>query len=279
MGPGCHIDGMMDTGCASAPSIFSRCSLPPWALASQEFQNNPWPIEIVGTREAEARLFQELEGIADPDERGKLFHAYTAKRFHLDEWVRNADEPNAKVSQHSYLRFLRSWGADSNSRSGAVLKSWVESRFGLRPTYHDGLLASNATARDKYARDSMHGAEETMGVTMQLDLLYTFCQYELLRRLPEQRWVTLFRGTHDPEEYMVTGKDGLKDPTLITLNNLSSFSSDKEIAWEFGSLVWKVQIPIAKIVFFSGLLPSSLLQGENEYLVLGGDYRVERLRY
>lgn len=71
----------------------------------------------------------------------------------------------------------------------------------------------------------------------------------------------------------------LKDPTLITLNNLSSFSSDKEIAWEFGSLVWKVQVPIAKIVFFSGLLPSSLLQGENEYLVLGGDYRVERLRY
>ena len=61
---------------------------------------------------------------------------------------------------------------------------------------------------------------------------------------------------------------------LIQLNNLSSFSSDPEIAWEFGSSAWEVKVPFAKIVFFSGLLPKSILAGESEHLVLGGYYNV-----
>jgi len=38
-------------------------------------------------------------------------------------------------------------------------------------------------------------------------------------------------------------------------------------------------VPLAKIVFFSGLLPKSLLTGESEYLVLGGHYKVRTLLY
>jgi len=34
-----------------------------------------------------------------------------------------------------------------------------------------------------------------------------------------------------------------------------------------------------KIFFFSGLLPDSLLRGENEYLVIGGEYDVRSLLY
>lgn len=65
----------------------------------------------------------------------------------------------------------------------------------------------------------------------------------------------------------------------MELNNLSSFTSDREIAWEFGSSVWEVKVPLAKIVFYSGLLPRSLLEGEKEHLVLGGEYRVKKLRF
>ena len=113
---------------------------------------------------------------------------------------------------------------------------------------------------------------------MQLDLLYTFCQDELARRHPDRRHLTLYRGTHDPEEYAVS--DGaVHDATIVRLNNLSSFTSDREVAWEFGSSVWAVQVPLAKIVFFSGLLPRHLLEGESEFLVLGGEYRVQPLKY
>jgi NAD+--dinitrogen-reductase ADP-D-ribosyltransferase len=117
---------------------------------------------------------------------------------------------------------------------------------------------------------------------MQLDLLYTFCQDELRRRFPGTRSKTLYRGTHDPEEYIIRNQGNqagsqARRITLVQLNNLSSFSSDPEVAWEFGSSAWEVEVPLAKIVFFSGLLPKSLLSGESEHLVLGGYYNVRTL--
>jgi NAD+--dinitrogen-reductase ADP-D-ribosyltransferase len=33
-------------------------------------------------------------------------------------------------------------------------------------------------------------------------------------------------------------------------------------------------VPLVKVFFFSRLLPESILKGEEEYLVIGGDYRV-----
>jgi NAD+--dinitrogen-reductase ADP-D-ribosyltransferase len=257
--------------------LVNRCSLPPWALASREFQENPWPIEIVGVRQEEARLFTLLDRISDSQERGGIFHEYLSERFLLSDWFGPGLSEREKA-RHSYLRFLQGWGADSNGRAGAVLKGWVESRFGLRATYHQGRLAEDPKARERYGRDRMRGEAETMGITLQLDLLYTFCQYELERLGPGDRWKTLFRGTHDPEEYAVR-REGDGDGSLVELNNLSSFTSDQEIAWEFGSSVWEVRVPLAKIVFFSGLVPRHLLEGECEYLVLGGEYRVKRLSW
>lgn len=261
---------------ATAPS-FSRCNLPPWIIASREFQDSPQALEIDGVRATDKRLFARLHALPDPEERGQVFHDYLSVKFRLHEW--NQHQASARASlRHSYLRFLTNWGADSNGHAGAVLKAWVESRFGLRATYHKGLLAADPAAQERYATDRMRGAAQTMGVAMQLDLLYTFCQDELARRHPDQRHLTLYRGTHDPDEYAVRDGD-TRDATLVQLNNLSSFTSDREVAWEFGSSVWEVQVPLPKIVFFSGLLPRHLLEGESEYLVLGGEYRVQPLRF
>jgi NAD+--dinitrogen-reductase ADP-D-ribosyltransferase len=246
-------------------------------IGSWEYQEDPQPLEIDGVRLTDRRLFSRLAETADPAERAQIFHDYLSVKFRLHEWEEHGASARESL-RHSYIQFLRNWGADSNGRSGAVLKTWVESRFGLPATYHRGRLADDPAAREQYWNDRMRGAERTMGVSMQLDLLYTFCQDELRRRHPGERWRTLYRGTHDPEEYAVTDV-AASGASLVRLNNLSSFTSDAEIAWEFGSSVWEVRVPLEKIVFFSGLLPRQLLGGESEHLVLGGEYRVRKLAY
>jgi NAD+--dinitrogen-reductase ADP-D-ribosyltransferase len=222
-------------------------------------------VELAGVREGEDGLFELLDGLDDPADRVAAFTEYMPFRFQFDP---TAGEPPAY-----YLRLLRSWSTDSNRRSGAVLKSWVESRFGLRATYHGGVLAEDPAARERYDRDRRTGAQ---GVAVQLDLVYAFCQYELARRRPGERWMTLYRGTHDPEEYAVRS-EGAGDGSLVELNSLSSFTSDREVAWEFGSSVWEVRIPHAKILFFGGMLPRHFPESEAEHLVLGGAYRVRKL--
>ena len=269
-----------EDGSRSASSL-NRCNFSPWIIGSEEFQANPQPIEIDGARATDHRLFRRLEEIPDPEERSRFFHDYICVKFELNET--GARDPKEKHhAAYSYAQLLHAWGADSNGRAGAVLKAWVESRFGLLATYHKGRLADDADARDAFRLDRMRGSAKSIGVLMQLDLLYTYCQDELRRRFPGERWKTLYRGTHDPEEYMVHNRppnsEGLsKRESLVQLNNLSSFTSDPEVVWEFGSSAWEVQVPTAKIVFFSGLLPKSFLKGESEYLVLGGHYKVRNM--
>jgi NAD+--dinitrogen-reductase ADP-D-ribosyltransferase len=259
----------------------NRCNLSPWIIGSEEFQASPQPLEIDGARTTDARLFRRLAEIADPVERSRLFHDYVCVKCGLHD----PDDPHASGrTSAGYAYFLRTWGADSNGPAGAVLKAWVESRFGILATYHQGRLADDPAAREAFRQDRTRGAAKSFGVLMQLDLLYTFCQEELRRRFPGERWQTLYRGTHDPEEYAIhapirPAPGTAKSTSLVQLNNLSSFTSDPEVAWEFGSRAWEVRVPLAKIIFFSGLLPKSLLGGESEHLVLGGYYQVRNLVY
>jgi NAD+--dinitrogen-reductase ADP-D-ribosyltransferase len=255
----------------------NRCNLSPWIIGSEEFQANPLPVEIDGARTTDGSLFRRLDEIPDAEERSRLFHDYVCVKFGLNEKAGHHGKFN-----YSYVNLLSAWGADSNRQAGAVLKAWVESRFGILATYHNGRLADNAAAREAFTLDRMRGSAKSIGVLMQLDLLYTFCQDELRRRFPDAQSKTLYRGTHDPEEYSIRNQNNQGDGqsrriALVQLNNLSSFTSDQEVAWEFGSSAWEVEVPLAKIVFFSGLLPKSLLSGESEHLVLGGYYKVRAM--
>jgi NAD+--dinitrogen-reductase ADP-D-ribosyltransferase len=264
------------TGDGSRSSCsLNRCNLSPWIIGSEEFQANPLPVEIDGARTTDGSLFRRLEEIADAGERSRLFHDYVCVKFGLND--KTVTTGGKLKSVYSYVQLLNAWGADSNRQSGAVLKAWVESRFGILATYHNGRLADDAAAREAFLLDRTRGGAKFIGVLMQLDLLYTFCQDELRRRFPDEKWKTLYRGTHDSEEYTVQKETGAKRAALVQLNNLSSFTSDPEVAWEFGSSAWEVEVPLAKIVFFSGLLPKSLLAGESEHLVLGGFYNVRTL--
>ena len=257
-------------------SSFNHCNLPPWVIASRHFNDNPQPLEIQGVRSVNRFLFDKLDGIPSADERAAVFNDYMSVKFQLHQWQQETATAR-KSLKNSYLRFLRGWMMDSNSVEGAVLKGWVESRIGLTPTFHhvriSGIHDENYL---QYAVDRTKGSARTSAINSQLDLLYQYCQYELAKKYPVRKHLTLFRGTFERSEHDVL-ETVSKREEIVRLNNLNSFTTDEERAWEFGFIVWEVQVPISKIFFFSELLPNSILKGEGECLVIGGEYRVKRL--
>lgn len=256
----------------------NHCAVPPWAIASTEFNANPIRLELDGVRPSNRRIFETLDRLEDPAERGRIFVEYLSVKFRLHEWNQHQAEARRSL-RNSWLRFLRGWGIDSNGIEGAVLKGWVESRFGIPPTYHKGKIdGSFSETLDRYAIDRMKGHACTNAIDAQLDLLFEFCQYELGRRFPGRTHWTLYRGTCDSSEYKIIEKGPARSAT-VQLNNLSSFTGDRERAWEFGSTVWKTEVPLSKIFFFGDVLPGSILKGESEFLVIGGAYRLAELLF
>jgi NAD+--dinitrogen-reductase ADP-D-ribosyltransferase len=257
-------------------SPFNLCNLPPWAIASRHYQQHPQPLEIQGVRAANRLLFQRLEALSCPQRRAEQFHDYVDVTFQLHQWEREASASGRKSLKNSYLRFLRGWMFNSNSLEGAVLKGWVESRLGLPPTFHrEAIEDIHSAAYFLYSVDRMKGSARTSAIFAQLDLLFAFVQSELTRRFPDKQHFTLYRGIHDFSEHRVLAQDGRR--YLLRLNNLNSFTSNFERAWEFGSRVLRVEIPRFKIFFQSDLFPSSLLKGEEEVMVIGGDVEVDVL--
>lgn len=166
---------------------------------------------------------------------------------------------------------------DSNTPEGAALKGWVESRFGLTPTYHRGALQTQEHGSKQdysaYDIDRTIGISRTNSIYGQFDLVYRYCQYELRRQIPDRRWLRLYRGTYDASEHTISERIDRRS-YYVRLNNLSSFTSSVERAWEFGTTVWLVDVPVVKVFFYSDLVPAVHLKGEDEYLVIGGEYRV-----
>ena len=179
------------------------CNLPPWVIASAEFNINPVPVQLAGVRESNRRIFNRQDAMDKAGERGQVFHDYLDVKFALHQWSTHTGKARSSL-RNSYLRFLCGWGVDSNGVEGAVLKSWVQSRFGVMPTYHRGILQHVDGDEDqRYAIDRMKGHSRGNAIFSQLDLLYEFCQYEIGRRWSGCATVQLFRGTNDPEEHPV----------------------------------------------------------------------------
>jgi NAD+---dinitrogen-reductase ADP-D-ribosyltransferase len=258
-------------------TALNRCNLPPWAIASRHYNRHPQPLEVQGVLHNGRPLFEKLDALETSESRGAVFHDFMDVRFQLHQWQQEVSSSGRKSLKNSYLRFLRGWLFDSNSIEGAVLKGWVESRLGLLPTFHQVPIDDlHSDAYFRYTVDRMKGSERTSAILPQLDLLYEFVQYELARRYPQQTHLTLYRGIYDFAEHQVIEQLG-KNRCLLRLNNLNSFTDDFERAWEFGSRVLEVEVPLAKIFFMCGLLPKSLFKGENEVLVIGGEFEVKVL--
>jgi NAD+--dinitrogen-reductase ADP-D-ribosyltransferase len=173
----------------------------------------------------------------------------------------------------SYLRMLRGWAFDADGLEGAVLKGWVESRFGLLPRHHGGPIRdlSGETYR-RYLEQRSKGLYGTNAMEAQFDLLYTYCQYELGRQRPGATHVTLYRGVNH-----LSGHEALSEMRqgrgVVLMNSLASFSAERDRADEFGDRILAVSVPLAKVFFYHRLLPGRF-KGEDEYVVIGGVYEV-----
>jgi NAD+--dinitrogen-reductase ADP-D-ribosyltransferase len=255
---------------------FNNCNLPPWVIASRHFNDNPQPLEIQGVKEGNRFLFKKLEAIASQEERALIFNDFMSVKFQLHHW-QDQTVTARKSIKNSYLRFLRGWMMDSNSVEGAVLKRWVESRMGITPTYHRARISGiHSPAYFDFSVDVMRGSARTNAIQSQLDILYEYCQFELHRTYPTEASIPLYRGTYDASEHDVIEQTGKRE-LIVRLNNLVSFTSDEERAWEFGSTVWETLVPLGKIFFYNDLLPGSIMKGEGEYLVIGGEYKVRQV--
>ncbi|MEI7817881.1 MAG: NAD(+)--dinitrogen-reductase ADP-D-ribosyltransferase [Desulfuromonadales bacterium] len=255
---------------------FNNCNLPPWVIASRHFNDNPHTLEIQGVKEGNRFFFDKLATLDHQEERAVTFNDYMSVKFQLHQW-QNQTETARRSLKNSYLRYLRGWMMDSNSIEGAVLKRWVESRMGITPTFHNSRIDSiHSQAYFDYSVAVMKGSARTNAIQSQLDILYVYCQYELIKKYRHTVTIPLFRGTYDASEHELIEQID-KRTQIVRLNNLASFTSDEERAWEFGSTVWEVQVPLCKIFFYNDLLPGSIMKGEGEYLVIGGEYRIRRV--
>ena len=259
---------------ADAQQTFNHCNLPAAVLGSVQFQRHPTALLIDGVHELHAQLFSTLEGIATAQQRARRFMDYMVVQFrlhHLEDAGLVGDTHNKRINA-DYLRLLRGWLFDPDSREAAVLKGWVESRFGLLARYHHGPLRE----RENYQAYLMARSEGVLGTNAleaQLDLLYSYCQYELGRQYAGQQHLVLYRGVNRLNQYDILYQAD-KQHAAVLLNNLSAFTSNRERADEFGDQLLEVAVPLAKLFYYSSLLPS-ILEGEDEYLVIGGVYEVQ----
>ncbi len=265
-----------ETGQAPGNCQFSLCTVPPWILGSRAFNDNPIPLSIQGVRATHSHFFSLLDHSPTWEQRARIFQDYMEVAFHLHQW-RHADDPDGQVNlKHSYLRFLRGWLFNASSVEGAVIKGWVESRMGLAPTYHRvRIQGKESKAYLAYLTDRMGGASRTNAIFSQLDLLYEFVQYEIHRRDPRITHITLFRGIYDFSEHEILDQAD-NHRAVVRLNNLNSFTHDFERAWEFGTFVMEVRVPVSKIFFDGSFLHAGILRGEEEVLVIGGEYDITR---
>lgn len=249
-------------------------------LSSASFNDFPIALSIRGVREAHANLFDELSLCKNLEEARLIFSSYMERLFELSTARTTARWFETKHYHASYLHLLRDWGLDSNSAAGAVLKGWVESRFGLFPTFHkQPIRRFNSREWVIYVEEKMSARYNNNNIYTQLDLLYEFGQWVLRRFITVGRkHLTLFRGTNDlRDQQLLQNID--KRTAIVRLNNLQSFTAHRDIADEFGDTIIEVEVPVVKILFFNDLRSPCLLQGEAEYLVIGGDYRVQMFYY
>ncbi len=260
----------------SARLPLNRCNLPAVLLGSLTYQQHPVPLEVDGIRDFHADLFRTLASMTQHQERAQRFMDYVTVNFLLDELDEAGLMPRRgrrSRANANYLRLVRGWSFDSDGREGAVLKRWVESRFGLLARHHAGPLRDRGSATYRcYERQGTQGLYATNALESQLDLLYSYCQYELARQCPGTTHLTLYRGINRIDEHEALDNCG-RGRFRVLLNNLNSFTCSRERADEFGDYILMAEVPLPKLFFYNRLLPG-MLKGEDEYVVIGGIYEV-----
>lgn len=247
----------------------------PW-LASVHFNERPSPLHIAATRQTYSGLFNLLAQVHTQPEAAEIFAHFMDMAFGVRKQAKGEPREQGSYWKSSYMKLLQGWGFDSNSPQGAVLKGWVESRFGIVPTYHrEPLQEFPSEAWMKYLEEKFSSRFHNNCIQLQLDLLYEYCQFCLRHLQPFGRTghVTLHRGIERSEAEFRSGSVRERHGVL-RFNNLVSFSLDRERSETFGELIVSTEVPFEKLLFYPGLIEDRVLNGEGEVLVIGGDFDV-----
>lgn len=265
---------------AYARGAFNRCNLPAVILGGQTYQQHPVPLVIDGVVALHGAFFRGLDALDCADERGVHFRQYMCSAFLLgkSEEAGLCDDSSAiRRDKCDYLRLLRGWMFNADGIEAAVMKRWVESRFGLLTINHGGRLDDrHGHSYQTYQADYVRGLYNSNALESQLDLLYSFCQYELQRRWPKRSLWRLFRGINHIDEHSRVGErqDG---QLALLLNNLNSFSDDPHLCEAFGDFILAMEVPVTKLLYFPELL-TGVLRGEHEFIAIGGVYNATLIR-
>lgn len=272
-----NMAGMQDVADPGRPALRHSTNLvgrPTDWLDSCAYNDAPAPLHIWGVREMNNGLFGMLEGASDLAEAGHAFTAYMRAMFGVDrEQVGEATD--GRPFRSSFVRLIRGWSFDSNGTEGAVLKGWVESRFGVCPSFHKSAIeAASGAAWATYVEEKMASRFHDNAIWVQLDLLFEYGQWAMRRFVhPDETHLTLYRGVNGLGDHRIVERTS-RGEAVVRLNNLVSFTSDRSVADCFGDEILTVRVPVPKILFFNDLLPSHVLKGEREFLAIGGEYRV-----
>ena len=259
---------------ASLVLPLNRCGYPSWVIASRHFNRNPKPLEIQGVRRAHRSFFARLDPLGTSGARERCLRDYMEHIYLSGKWRSGTTAAERRSLRNDYLHFLRGWIHDASSEEGAVLKGWVESRFGLPPVFHAGTISGPDCAEYLiYLEERMRESTRSNAIESQLDLIYEYTQYELARRFPGVSSFRLYRGIRNLPDYLFL-EETTDRRAVVRMNNLNSFSGRLEYAWEFGSHVFETDVPACKIFFRSDFLPGVLPKSEEESLVIGGDFDV-----
>lgn len=253
--------------------------IPAPLLGSAAFNAHPQPLRIAGARETNPGLLALLDRCAQPAQACAVFTHYMNLAFGLQPARGEAaSSAESRRWRTSYLKLLQGWGLDANGPAGAVLKGWVESRFGLAPSFHKAPLARfPSPAWIAYLEEKASARWRNNNIFQQLDLLFEFCQWMLARfgwEGAQDGHATLWRGSNHCEAQVVQGSLRARRCS-VRLNNIVSFTRSPESAQCFGDWVLQARVPLAKLVFIPGLAATRALEGEGEVLALGGVYEVE----
>lgn len=263
--------------------------IPAPVLASAAFNAQPLALRIAGAREAHGGLFALLGRSSSLSEAREMFDHYLSIAFGLRRpdaaELAGLGAAEQRRWRSSWRKLLQGWGMDANGPAGAVLKGWVESRFGMVPLFHKAPLARfPSPAWVGYLEEKTASRFHNNGIHQQLDLLFEFCQWAQQRfGLPATRseaaghsatHLQLWRGSTRAEEQLAAG-DLRQRRCRVRFNSIASFSLSRDEASCFGDWVFGVQVPRSKVLVLPGLLPGQVLQGEQEVLALGGEYEAE----
>ena len=260
-------------------SATNLVGVPAEVIGSTAFSRHPVRLSIAGTRESARGLFGLLEESASLAQAAEIFEHFMQLTFGLKP------DPSARQRceqlryRANYRKLLEGWGFDSNGPQGAVLKGWVESRFGLVPTYHGGALARFPSAAwARYIEQKMMSRFHGNCINLQLDLLYEYCQWAAQRFCPlpggNTNTIPVWRGVDSLDEHRVVAGSLRERQAVVQLNNIVSFSLSRNHAEQFGDWILATHVPVSKLLFFPHLLGRSILSGEGEVIALGGQYEV-----